>query len=84
MAMRVCVGILATATTLFAGGASGALGTWALSSATVIGLVGAIATVTVMEAREHAHAMVTTLADRRSPVSATELEDVTLELGHQA
>ena len=84
MLMRICVGILATATALFVGGASGALGSWALGSATVIGLIGALAMVTVMEEREQAHAMVTTLADRRSPVRATEPRDATVELGGSA
>ena len=63
--MRICVGILATATVLFAFGAAGLLGTWALATATVIGLVGAIGFVTVVEERERSQAVVTALADRR-------------------
>jgi hypothetical protein len=66
--MRTSIGILATATVLFAFGAAGLLGTWALGAATVIGLVGAICTVTVMEEREHSQAVVTALADSRRPV----------------
>ena len=50
----------------------------------MVGLIGALATVTVMEEREHAHAMVTTLADRRRPVPATEPRDATVELGDLA
>ena len=65
--MRISVGILATASVLFLFGAAGLLGTWALATATIIGLIGAICTVTVMEEREHSQAVVTALADRRRP-----------------
>lgn len=65
--MRISVGILASAAVLFAFGAAGILGTWALGTATVLGLIGAICTVTVMEERELSDALVTSLADRRRP-----------------
>lgn len=68
--MRIAVGILASATVLFAFGAAGMLGTWSLGTATVVGMIGAIWTVTVMEEREHSGAIVATLADRRRPVVA--------------
>lgn len=71
--MRIAVGILATATALFAFGALGLLGTWSLVAATVVGLVGAIAVVTIMEEREHSQALVISLSDRRRPL---EIDDV--------
>lgn len=67
--MRICVGILATATVLFAAGAVGSLGTWSLAVSTVLGLIGAMATVTIMEEREHAAGVVVSLADRHRPVA---------------
>ena len=67
--MRIAVGILASASVLFAFGAVGTLGTWSLGTATVLGLIGAIWTVTVMEEREHSTAIVATLADRRRPIA---------------
>lgn len=82
--MRICLGVLATAAVLFAAGAAGALGTWAPVSATVIGLIGAVATVILMEDREFSRAVVTSLADRRHPLRATELLDATVELGDSA
>lgn len=66
--MRISVGILASAAALFSFGALGLLGTWSLVAATVLGLVGAVATVTVMEEREHSQALVVALADRRRPL----------------
>lgn len=68
--MRISVGILASATVLFLFGALGMLGTWALGTATVVGLVGALCTVTVMEERERSEAMTAALADRRRPLAA--------------
>lgn len=68
--MRIAIGILASASVLFAFGAMGMLGTWSLGTATVLGLIGAIWTVTVMEEREHSTAIVATLADRHRPVAA--------------
>lgn len=68
--MRIAVGILATASVLFAFGAAGLLGTWSLGAATILGLIGAIWTVTVMEEREYSGAIVATLADRRRPTVA--------------
>ena len=65
--MRISVGILATASVLFLSGAAGFLGTWALATGTVIGLIGAICTVTVMEEREHSQQVMTALADSRRP-----------------
>jgi hypothetical protein len=65
--MRISLGILATASVLFLFGAAGVLGTWALATATVIGLIGAICTVTVMEEREHSQQVMTALADSRRP-----------------
>jgi hypothetical protein len=52
--MRISVGILASATVLFTFGALGLVGTWALVLGTVLGLVGAICLVTVIEDREYA------------------------------
>lgn len=72
--MRFCVGMLATATVLFGAGAVGSLGTWSLAVSTVLGLIGAICTVTVMEEREHAAGVVTSLADRHRPVADPALE----------
>lgn len=72
--MRIAVGILASASVLFAFGAAGLLGTWSLGTATVLGLIGAICTVTVMEEREHSSALVTTLADRRRPLATESVE----------
>lgn len=68
--MRISVGILASATVLFLFGAIGMLGTWALGTATVLGLVGALCTVTVMEERERSEAVTAALADRRRPLAA--------------
>lgn len=65
--MRVALGILATATVLFLGGAAGVLGTWSLAVATVVGLLGAVMAVIIMEDREHSEAVVVALADRRRP-----------------
>lgn len=66
--MRISVGILTTATVLFASGALGVLGTWALGAAAVIGLVGGICMVTVMEEREHSELVTAALADSRRPL----------------
>ena len=66
--MRIAVGILATATALFTFGAIGVLGTWSLVAATVLGLLGAVAPVPIMEEREHSQALVISLADRRRPL----------------
>ena len=55
--MRISVGILASATVLFTFGALGLVGTWALVLGTVLGLVGAICLVTVIEGREYAAGM---------------------------
>jgi NADPH:quinone reductase-like Zn-dependent oxidoreductase len=70
--MRISVGILASASVLFVFGATGMIGTWALGVATVLGLIGAICTVTIMEEREHADAIVTDLQDRRRPALSDE------------
>lgn len=67
--MRISVGILASASVLFLFGAVGVLGTWALGTATVLGLLGAICTVTVMEERERSQALRTSLADRHRPLA---------------
>jgi hypothetical protein len=72
--MRICVGILATATVLFAAGAVGSLGTWSLAVSTVLGLIGAMATVTIMEEREHAAGVVVSLADRHRPAAESTSE----------
>lgn len=72
--MRIAVGILATATALFTFGALGLLGTWSLAAATVLGLVGAIAAVTIMEEREHSQALVISLSDRRRPLEIDEVD----------
>lgn len=66
--MRVALGILATATVLFMGGAAGLLGTWSLAVATVVGLLGAVMAVIIMEERDHSDAVVLALADRRRPL----------------
>ena len=50
----------------------------------MLGLIGALATVTVMAEREHAHVLVPTVADRRRPVPAAEPLDATVELGGSA
>ncbi|MEO7428195.1 MAG: hypothetical protein ABIY48_02325 [Acidimicrobiales bacterium] len=63
--MRISIGILASATVFFALGAAGLLGTWALSAATVLGLIGGIWAVTVMESREHSDVVAAGLAPRR-------------------
>lgn len=55
MAMRISIGILVTATVLFLLGALGVLGTWALGTATVAGLIGGVGAVTVMEGRDFTH-----------------------------
>lgn len=78
--MRISIGILASASVLFAFGAAGMIGTWALGVATVLGLVGAMCTVTMMEEREHADALVSTLDDRRRPARATDSMDRTPDL----
>jgi hypothetical protein len=52
--MRIATGILASAAVLFTFGAFGLIGTWGLATGTVLGFVGAIWAVTVMEEREHA------------------------------
>lgn len=52
--MRIAAGILASAAVLFTFGAFGLIGTWGLATGTVLGLIGAIWTVTVLEEREHA------------------------------
>jgi hypothetical protein len=52
--MRIATGILASAAVLFTFGALGLIGTWGLATGTVLGLVGTIWAVTVMEEREHA------------------------------
>lgn len=67
--MRIAVGILISATTLFITGVFGLWGTWALAAATVLGLVGAVWTVTVMEERDLAVNVVAALADRRRPLA---------------
>jgi hypothetical protein len=78
--MRISVGILASASVLFAFGAAGLVGTWALGLATVLGLVGAICTVTVMEEREHAEALMEVLGDRRRPARLTDSTETATEL----
>jgi hypothetical protein len=55
--MRISVGILASAAVLFVSGAVGFVGTWALVLGTVLGLLGAICMVTVLEDREYAAGM---------------------------
>lgn len=75
--MRIAVGILATAATLFTFGAIGLLGTWSLAGGTVLGLIGAIVAVTVMEEREHSQALVISLSDRRRPL---EIDDVDVDV----
>jgi hypothetical protein len=70
--MRISIGILASASVLFLFGAFGLLGTWALGAATVLGLVGAMCTVTMMEEREHAATVMTSLADRHRPLVTPE------------
>jgi hypothetical protein len=72
--MRIAVGILATATALFTFGALGLLGTWSLVAATVVGLIGAIAVVTIMEEREHSQALVISLSDRRRPLQIDDVD----------
>lgn len=52
--MRIAAGILASAAVLFTFGAFGLIGTWSLATGTVLGLIGAIWAVTVLEEREHA------------------------------
>lgn len=66
--MRIAVGILTSATTLFIAGAFGLWGTWALGGATVLGFVGAMWAVTVMEERDHSASIAMALTDRRRPV----------------
>jgi hypothetical protein len=79
--MRFSLGLLASAAALFTFGAIGLLGVWALVAGTIVGLVGAVATVIVMEEREHADALVIALADRRRPVVTTTPIDGVLEVG---
>lgn len=64
--MRISVGILASATVLFSFGALGLVGTWALVLGTVLGLVGAICLVTVIEDREYAAGL--SMSPTMSPV----------------
>lgn len=52
--MRIAAGILASAAVLFTFGAFGLIGTWGLSTGTILGLIGAIWAVTVLEERERA------------------------------
>jgi hypothetical protein len=81
--MRFSLGTLASAAVLFVAGAVGALGTWALATATVLGLVGAVCIAIVMEERDHSSAVVTALADRRRPLVIEPLTEGTLDLlGH--
>lgn len=54
--MRISLGILASSAVLFLFGALGLLGTWAIVSGTVIGLVGGVALVIALEDRERAAA----------------------------
>ncbi len=83
LTMRISVGILASAAVLFASGAAGLLGTWSLVAATVFGLVGAVATVIVMEERDHAEVVADALADRRRPRLVEPAVDASLDLlGH--
>lgn len=55
MAMRIFTGILCTAALLFTAAAVGLLGTWALALATVLGMVGTLGVVTVLEGRDVAN-----------------------------
>lgn len=52
--MRIAIGILSSATTLFIAGAFGLWGSWALAAATLLGVVGAMWAVTAIEERDHA------------------------------
>lgn len=63
--MRVAIGILTSAATLFVAGASGLWGTWALALASILGLIGALWAVTVIEGRDNSLLAAAALADRR-------------------
>lgn len=73
--MRIAAGILASAAVLFAFGAFGLIGTWGLGAGTVLGLIGAIWAVTVLEEREHA-AELSPLAAAHAAVADTSGVDV--------
>lgn len=67
--MRISVGILASAAVLFTSGALGLVGTWALVLGTVLGLLGAMWMVTVLEDREYAARL--SMAPARSTTALT-------------
>lgn len=66
--MRIAIGILTSAATLFLAGALGLLGTWALATASVLGLIGATWAVTALEQRDNEQVIAAALTDpaRRS------------------
>lgn len=71
--MRIAIGILTSATTLFIGGAFGLWSTWSLGAASVVGIVGAVWAVTVMEERDSSASIAMALTDpRRSVVGASD------------
>ena len=51
--MRIAAGLLASATLLFATGALGLIGTWALVTGVVLAVAAAVTTVVAMEEREN-------------------------------
>ncbi|MEX2292998.1 MAG: hypothetical protein WD691_04360 [Acidimicrobiales bacterium] len=73
MAMRVWGGILATAGVLLVAGAIGIVGTWALPVGAVIGLVGSICTVILLEERELASSSAAALPNHRNHMAVAGL-----------
>lgn len=67
--MRIAIGILTSAATMFIAGAFGLWGTWSLGAASIVGLVGAVWAVTVMEERDSSASIAMALTDRRRPVA---------------
>lgn len=63
--MRISLGILASSTVLFLFGAIGLLGTWAVVTGTVLGLVGGVVLVITLEDRERASAGMGALVQHR-------------------
>jgi CBS-domain-containing membrane protein len=68
--MRIAAGLLASATLLFATGALGLIGPWALVAGVVLAVVAAVTTVVVMEEREN-------VAPARQPATYAGRLDIT-------
>lgn len=54
--MRITTGLLASAAVLFLFGALGLVGSWALVTATMVGLFGGVGLVIQLEERDRSHA----------------------------